>query len=144
MIFFHGNSGFLDDATHGAPPAGPVPVSPEQHATLMAGQAAGQWIVADQDGNPVLLDHPEAGPAQLAAGLTVTRFQARAALMQAGRLADVELATGASGDPFIQLAWAESVEFPRNSPTIAALAAAIGLTGGDVDQLFITASQISA
>lgn len=82
--------------------------------------------------------------AEIAAELTVTRFQARAALMQAGLLGDVEAAVAASDDPFIHLAWAESVEFPRASPTIATLAAAIGLSDAEIDQLFIAASTITA
>ena len=86
----------------------------------------------------------EASPAEIAATLTVTRFQARAALHQAGLLADVEAAVAASDDPTVKLAWAESIEFPRGSPTIAALAVAIGLTDAEVDALFIAAAAIQA
>ncbi len=82
--------------------------------------------------------------AEIAAGISVTRFQARAALLQAGKLAAVEAAVAASGDEMVRLAWSESIHFPRNSPTIAALASAIGLTADDLDALFIAASQISA
>lgn len=73
----------------------------------------------------------------------ISRFQARAALMDAGLLADAELAI-ADADPLTQLAWAEATEWRRDSPTIAALADAIGLTADQVDDLFRTAAQITA
>ena len=74
---------------------------------------------------------------------SVSRFQARAALMDAGVLADVELAVGEMG-PLEQLAWAEATEWRRDSPTIAAVADALELTSEQVDQLFISASKIVA
>lgn len=85
-----------------------------------------------------------ATPAQIAATLTVSRFQARAALLQAGKLDAVTAAVETSDSAFVKLAWNEAVEFPRQSPAIAALAAAIGLSDADVDDLFIAASKISA
>lgn len=74
----------------------------------------------------------------------VSRFQARAALMQAGLLETADLAVAASGDPFLQLAWKEAVAFPRSSPGIAALAPALGLTDADLDDLFRAAALITA
>jgi hypothetical protein len=74
----------------------------------------------------------------------VSRFQARAALMIAGKLADAEAAVAASGDPLTQLAWAEAVEWKRTSPALNALAGAIGMTQADVDELFRTAASIEA
>lgn len=53
--------GFLAAGLH-AIPEGAVPVSPEQHAALLAGQAAGQIIVADQDGAPMLSAPPAPTP----------------------------------------------------------------------------------
>lgn len=75
---------------------------------------------------------------------SVTRFQARAALHLAGLLPQVEAAVAASNDMLAQLAWADALEFERASPTIAAIAAAIGLTEAQIDALFVTASQIQA
>lgn len=75
--------------------------------------------------------------------VVISRFQARAALMDAGLLADVELAL-ADADPIAQLAWAEATEWRRDSPTIAALAEAIGLTDVQVDALFLSAAEIFA
>lgn len=75
----------------------------------------------------------------------VSSFQARAALMLAGLLDDVEALMSAPGTPALaKLAWADAMEFERQSPTIAALAGAVGLTEQDIDALFITAAGIKA
>lgn len=73
----------------------------------------------------------------------ISRFQARAALLDAGLLADVEIAL-ADADPLTQLAWAEAIEWRRDSPTIAAIGDALGLTEEDIDDLFIEADKIKA
>ena len=73
----------------------------------------------------------------------VSRFQARAALMQAGLLDQAGAAVAQAG-PLAQLAWNDAVEFRRNSPTINALAPALGLTAEQIDALFIAAAQIEA
>lgn len=75
----------------------------------------------------------------------VSRFQARAALHLAGLLDDVEALMTAPGTPALaKLAWADAQEFERQSPTIAALAGAVGLTEQDIDALFVTAAGIKA
>lgn len=74
----------------------------------------------------------------------VSRFQARAALHAAGLLSSVEDAIATGADVFTQIAWADAVEFRRNSPTIATLAASIGLTETQIDDLFRQAAQITA
>ena len=74
---------------------------------------------------------------------TVTPFQAKAALLQAGLLDAVKVAVLAA-PPIVQLAWSDATEFTRDSPTIAALAAQLGLTDAQVDDLFIAASQVFA
>ena len=73
----------------------------------------------------------------------VSRFQAKAALSAAGLLPAVEAAL-ADADPLAQLAWAEAIEFRRQSPTILALATALGLTDAQVDDLFHAAASIEA
>lgn len=139
--------GFYDDA-HPAIPADAVEIAAERHAALLDAQAQGAEIVPGPDGVPV--ERWPAPPSEeqimaaRRAGMVVSRFQARAALMDAGLLADVELAIAASGDPLIQLAWTEATEFRRLSPTIAWAAAALDLTDEQVDGLFTAASQISA
>ena len=74
----------------------------------------------------------------------VSRFQARAALMQAGLLSQADAAVAASGNALLQLAWADAVSFKRNSPGIASLAPALGLDDADLDDLFRAASEIVA
>jgi hypothetical protein len=81
--------------------------------------------------------------AQERATMRCSRFQARAALHNAGLLQAVEQAVAAS-DPFVQIAWQDATEFHRNSPTIAALQAALGLSGEDLDDLFRAARLIVA
>jgi hypothetical protein len=75
---------------------------------------------------------------------SVSRFQARAALHLAGLLPSVEAAIAASGNVVAQLAWADAVAFERTSPTIAAMAAALGLSAAEVDDLFRAAAGIAA
>lgn len=74
----------------------------------------------------------------------VTAFQARAALYNANLLATVEAAVTASTEETLKLAWNHALHFERNSPTIAAMAAALGLTSQQVDDLFLAASVITA
>lgn len=88
----------------------------------------------------------ETGPLGVAADpvvvpAVVSRFQAKAALALAGKLADAEAAVAASGSVILQMAWAEANDFRRDSPGINALAPLIGL---DLDALFIAAAQIEA
>ena len=73
----------------------------------------------------------------------VSAFQAKAALMDAGRLADVETAMAGAG-PLAILAWAEATEFHRDSPTISAISAGLGLDQDAVDALFEAAAIIRA
>jgi len=75
--------------------------------------------------------------------MVCSRFQAKAALHAAGLLDDVETAM-ATADRFAQIAWADAIEFRRNSPTIKAMAAALELTEAQIDNLFRAAMQIEA
>ena len=74
---------------------------------------------------------------------TVTPFQAKAAIYAAGLLPAVEAAIAAA-PKVAQLAWSDATEFTRDSPTIAALSAQLGLTSDQVDDLFIAAAAIEA
>lgn len=75
----------------------------------------------------------------------VTRFQAKAALLGAGLLAQVEAYMSLPDTPAVtKLAWIETLHFERSSPTVASLATLLGLTSTQVDNLFLTASQIEA
>lgn len=76
---------------------------------------------------------------------SVTRFQALAALHLAGHLPAVEAIMAAPETTVIaKLAWDNALSFERNSPTLASLAAVLGLTSADLDALFTAAAQIEA
>ena len=98
------------------------------------------FIIADPgDIEPI----PAGGLLKPVVPQVVSRFQARAALNLHGVLADVEAMIPAS-DPIAQFAWADAQQFERQSPTIAAIAQALGWTHEFVDELFITAGGITA
>lgn len=54
--------GFFVAGMHPEIPADAVPVTDQQHAALMAAQAAGQMIVAGPDGAPIAVDPPAPPP----------------------------------------------------------------------------------
>jgi hypothetical protein len=84
------------------------------------------------------------GDGWVAPPVEVSVFQAKAALALIGKLAMAEAIIAGSGDPLMQLAWAEASVFRLDSPSIAALAPLIGLSQTQVFELFYTASNISA
>lgn len=76
---------------------------------------------------------------------SVTRFQARAAIHLAGLLEQVEALMAHPDTPMLaKLAWQDAQEFKRTSPTVLAMAGALGLTEAQIDDLFTTASGIEA
>jgi len=83
--------------------------------------------------------------AQERAAMVCSRFQAKAALANAGLLSSAESLVANSSET-VKLAWAEAIEFKRLSPTIIALAGPDGLdlTDEQIDALFRAAMQIEA
>jgi hypothetical protein len=75
---------------------------------------------------------------------SVSRFQALAALSNAGLLTQAQNAVNASPNPLVPLAWNNAQTFDRNSSTVATLGPALGLTDAQIDSLFIAASTITA
>ena len=77
---------------------------------------------------------------------SVTRRQARHALLLAGLLSQVQPAIDAIPDPtmraIVQIEWDDSNEFDRYRPALIGLATALGMTSAQLDQLFITASKL--
>ncbi|MCB5411772.1 hypothetical protein [Pseudogemmobacter faecipullorum] len=73
----------------------------------------------------------------------ISPYQAHMALLDAGLLADAELAVAAFG-PAAVIAWDKATEWRRDSPTIAAIAEALDLTSDQVDDLFRAAALITA
>jgi hypothetical protein len=94
------------------------------------------WLAEGNTPNPYV---PPPAPVPDA----VTPFQAKAALLNAGLL-DAVLAAIAAAPRITQLAWAEATEFRRTSPTVLMLAASLGLTSTQLDDLFKAAKEIEA
>lgn len=79
------------------------------------------------------------------AGMVVSPFQTKAALLQAGLLTQVEaVINDPATDPLVVLAWNNASEFRRTSPMIAALAAQLNLSDEQLDELFTNAAKIVA
>ncbi|GGE36423.1 hypothetical protein GCM10007276_12400 [Agaricicola taiwanensis] len=98
----------------------------------------GYTFVMGEDGPEQVLDLADAPAPDC-----VSAFQARSALRLAGLLDAVETAIN-SADEQTQDAWEYAVEFRRDSPTIASMAATLGLSDQEVDDLFTAAAQITA
>lgn len=77
---------------------------------------------------------------------SVTRRQARQALLLAGLLSRVQPAIDAIPDAtmraLIEIEWNDSLYFERDRPALIGLATALGMTSAQLDQLFITASKL--
>lgn len=109
--------------------------------------ATAEALAAVQEANAAVraaLDVPEPAAFVAPVPASVSRFQARTALHLSGLLAPVESAIAASGNVVAQLAWADAAAFERGSPTIAAMAGALGLTDAQIDDLFRAAAGIVA
>jgi len=77
---------------------------------------------------------------------SVTRRQARQALLLAELLDDVEPAIAAIPDPvqrrMAQIEWEDSLEFVRTRPLVIQIGAALDLDEAALDQMFITAASL--
>lgn len=130
--------GFYDDSIHVEMPPDIVSITESDHAALLAEQAAGKRIQPDEDGRPVAVsDTSVRVPGQ------VSRFQGRAALLAAGLLEQAEAAVAASEDPLIPIAYTDTAVWLRTSPTIAWLGGQLGLSGAQIDDLFVAAAKIT-
>lgn len=147
MMYSPSTRGFYCPEIHSSIPADAVDVTADDYAALMAGQANGGRIEPGQDGQPALVAPaaPTTADAVSAERETMrcSRLQARSALHLAGLLDAVDAAVSAA-DPLVQIAWSDAAEFRRTSPTIAAIATALGLSDDAVDDLFRTAQAITA
>ena len=94
-----------------------------------------------EDENTVVETHEEWALRKRRESMKVTRFQAKAAMMQAGLLDDIQEVIEASEDPLVALAWGEA-GFERLSPFVMQMQAAIELTDSQLDELFDAAAVI--
>lgn len=77
--------------------------------------------------------------------LAVSRFQARAALLEAGHLATIEAIMADPQTPELaRMAWTNATDFRRDSPTVAAMAALLQLSNEQLDDLFRVANSVTA
>lgn len=115
---------------------------PEEHGRQI------HAAIAEGQAGPIAAYSPPSAETLLQserARMIVTRFQARAALHSAGLLQAVEsIMSNEATDMIARLAWQDAQEFKRTSPTVQAMAAALGLTDAQVDDLFRQAATIEA
>lgn len=72
----------------------------------------------------------------------VSRLQAKQALRQAGKLADVETAIAAASDE-VKIYWSDASSFHRDHPTLATMTATLAMSSAEVDDLFRAAAAIT-
>ena len=95
-----------------------------------------------EDENTVVETHEEWALRKRRESMKITRFQAKAAMMQAGLLDDIQEVIDASEDPLVALAWSEA-GFERLSPFVMQMQAAIGMTHDQLDDLFDAAGGVT-
>lgn len=77
--------------------------------------------------------------------MVVSPFQAKAALLAADLLDDVEaVINDPASDPLVKLAWNNALEYKRLSPMIVSLAEQLNLSDEQLDNLFTEAAKITA
>jgi hypothetical protein len=96
-----------------------------------------QYLLWLEEGNTP----QEAEPVPIVIPQEVTKFQAKAALLKYDLL-DIVESTIKSSDPLTKLAWGESLTFKRNSDFLISVAAKIGITEKQIDDLFIYADTV--
>jgi hypothetical protein len=104
---------------------GQIPMTAEEEAAFLAFQAAAAASVVPQ---------------------SVTRRQALQALLISGKLSLVQPAIDAIPDAtqrgLMQIEFDDSQVFERQRPALLQMAAALGMTSADLDQLFILADTL--
>lgn len=73
----------------------------------------------------------------------VTNYQARAALIAAGKFDATDAAVRASGDTLTIQAWDYANNFYRDSAFITAMAGVLKMASADVDALFVAAGAVN-
>lgn len=121
-----------------------VEISEQLWMNLLEGQGVGgQEIHLGEDGVPALRAPPAAPVSPV---MVVSMYQARAALLHAGLLDDVDAALQAmpAGPEKrqAQLAWEYAPTVERLSPLVSLLSEALELTAEQVDALFVDASLV--
>lgn len=123
-----------------------VGVEPQNTSeTTTPGESRANWTGYEWINLPYVTEVIPAPPGPVVPQ-SVTRRQAKQALLLAGLLGNVQTAIDAIPDStqraMAQLEWNESLTFERNRPILISLATAIGLDSNGLDQLFITAATL--
>ena len=118
-------------------------------ATLQDGIILVRWLSAQPQPTQDEIEaaYPAAQAAAARAAIpSITRAQAKAALIISGLIAQVQPAIDAIPDPLqralAQNDWDERLHFERSNPTLAAMAAALGMTDVQLDDLFALAASL--
>lgn len=118
---------------------GSTPIAPGNTSTTTTpGELRARWR------RYMWVDQPYAAPVTPVPD-SITMRQARLALLGAGMLASVSAAIDALASPAkeaAQIEWEYSHEVARNNGLVQTLAPALGLSGAQLDQLFITAATL--
>lgn len=97
-----------------------------------------QWLAEGNTPEPYVAPPPPVPS-------TVSRFQARAALVQAGHFDAVDaLMSGLPKTDLRRMAWDDAAQFERSSATLIAMQQLLGLSDAEVDALFVAADAIRA
>jgi hypothetical protein len=107
--------------------------------------ATGDAVVVDVYQRALLMSPAPADPAPIIVPQSVTMRQARLALLGAGMLPTVEAALDALSEPqrtAARIEWDYSNEVQRTHPFVQMLGGALGMTSGQLDNLFIQAGQL--
>lgn len=124
-------------------PADASLISDELHLILRQGVSDGKVFKPNEQGIPTLYDREAERPP---VPTHVTMYQARAALIMAGLDDAVESAINGMPDgpekKLTRTAWEYAQNVERASQFTQNLAAALGLTGAQLDDLFIAAGQV--
>jgi hypothetical protein len=136
MLFSPSTRGFYLPEIHGdAIPQDVVGVSAEQHAALLAAQAAGQVIAVNQAGQVVAQDAPPVQPVAIRK-IRSLAFRERLSEARRKQITVAAVATAAGGDATM-LTWlmdqAASIETDLDDPRVAGGAAAM-LAGAVINQ----------
>ena len=119
----------------------PTPIAPEGQVSIRNG------IVQDSLGNWVhAWSFVDAPPTTVYVPQSVTRRQARQALLLSNKLHLVQLAIDAIPNELqrqlVQIEWDDSQEFDRTRPIVISIGEAIGLDATALDEIFILASTL--
>jgi len=143
MYYSATTNGFYDlSIFRGVIPADAVEISSAEHASLRAGEVAGQIITADPvSGMPVLSSPAPLLMSDVRASMQAESWKICRALTQIG-LREVVEAEVAKADQDTQDMWNRARVFKRLSPFTLSLAAACGATPEKIDDLFHLANSI--